>query len=405
MNFASFISKRISKADSGTFTSTIHKIALLSVAIGLAIMVISILVLGGFKETVKQKIFDFSSHLSITKYTIGSTFFEQPLDMQAEVYQNYKQHDFIEHIQVFSYKASLLKTDEEIMGVVLKGVGDDFRKEEMEGYLVEGRFFHLPDSGYSQEVIVSKKIANLMKLTLDQEVLLYFVQNPPRFRKVTVVGIYETGLEEFDEKIIMGDIGLIQRLNDWSPNLVGGFEVFVKDPSNLEKAELQLFELTDHDMLIETAEEKHMQIFDWLGLLNQNVIIFLSLILFVACFNMNSILFILIMERTHMIGLLSAMGTNAATLRKIFIYSGLRLTLLGMLLGNAIGLGFGFIQQKFRLIPLDQENYYMSYVPIHWDWSLILLLNLLTFLLVFLVLLIPTQIISRISPVKAIKFD
>jgi lipoprotein-releasing system permease protein len=231
------------------------------------------------------------------------------------------------------------------------------------------------------------------------------VQNPPRFRRLTIAGIYSTGMEDYDQSLILGDINLIRQLNNWSDTLAGGFEVFLKDFDTLDEAQEELFELTNYGYYVEKVTDRNIQIFEWLNLLNKNVIIFLGLILFVACFNMVSILLILIMERTPMIGTLMAMGATHGQLRRIFITNGMLLLLKGMLWGNIIALGFGLIQQQFKLIPLDKENYYMDTVPILWDWPIIIGLNLLIFVLVMLILLIPSAIISRIQPIKAIKFD
>ncbi len=224
-------------------------------------------------------------------------------------------------------------------------------------------------------------------------------------RRLTVCGIYETGMEEFDEAIILSDIALLQRLNDWSAAEVGGYEIFLKDFTKLEEVQGKVYNQMEYYMKVVPVTEKYIQIFEWLSLMNQNVTIFLALILFVACFNMVSIVLILIMERTQMIGLMKALGARDRQLRQIFIYSGMRLIGEGMLWGNVIGIGFCTLQYFLKLIPLDQEAYYMSYVPIEWDFPLILLLNGAIFILIAIVLLIPTAIISRIQPVKALRFD
>lgn len=405
MNLSYFISKRINKSSQGTFSSIINKIAIASIAIGLAVMLVSFLILGGFQRTIKEKIFSFGAHLQVTKYTLGNQFEEQPVSKNSDFYQNYHEYEFIEHVQQFSHKPGLLKTDEDVWGVLLKGVGKDFNVERFQNNIIAGSFIQLPDSGYSREIMISERISNLLKLNVEDDVIMYFVQDPPRYRKLTVKGIYKTDLEDFDEKIIIGDIGLIQRLNNWEEDVVGGFEIFIKNYRRMDNAEEILMEEIDYDLYVEKVSDKYIQIFEWLTLLNRNVVIFLTLILFVACFNMISILLILIMERTQMIGLLKALGATNAQVRKIFVYDGMQLMIKGLLWGNLLALAFGFLQDRFKIIPLDPENYYMNFVPIEWNWPVLVLLNILVFIIVSLVLMVPTMIISKINPIKAIKFD
>ena len=405
MNLPYFISKRIHRTSSNSFSSAIYSIAVASIAIGVAIILISYLILGGFQDTIKGKIFSFASHLQITKYTFGNSFQEDPITTNTSIYQNPDSIEFIDHVQEFSHKGGLLKTDTEVQGVVFKGVGPGYDTSRFNSNMVEGRFIEFSDSSYTTEVVLSRKIANKLLLKVGDEVIMYFIQNPPRFRKLTVSGLYDTGLEDFDDRVIIGDIGLVQRLNDWPDTLVGGYEIFVKDIGKIDEAKEKLKSLVPYDMYVEKISDKYLQIFDWLSLLNRNVVIFLSLILFVASFNMISILLILIMERTQMIGVLKAIGATNRQIRSIFIYNGMLMIFKGLVIGNAIGLGFGFLQKRFKFIPLDPENYYMSFVPISWDWPVIIILNLITFITVTLVLLIPTIIIARINPIKAIHFD
>jgi lipoprotein-releasing system permease protein len=220
------------------------------------------------------------------------------------------------------------------------------------------------------------------------------------------VGIYETNLSDYyDSKIIIGDIRLISRLNDWADSVAGGLEVFVKDQKDIDLAYSTIGEDMDYDLYIEKVSDKYVQVFEWLGLVSRQVNILLVVILTVVCVNMISVVLILVMERTQMIGLLKSMGANNGMIRSIFVYSGVHLIAKGLLYGNAIGLGLCFIQYQFRLIQLNPHDYYMSFVPIGWDWGMVILLNLLVFAVVTIVLLVPTAIVSRINPIKAIRFD
>lgn len=405
MNLSYFISSRINKANKRSFSAIIHRIAVASIALGLAVMIISFLILRGFQQTITDKVVSFGGHLQVSHYAVGNMYAENPISNQFDFYQNPGEYPLIEHVQQFAYKPGLLKTKDEVLGVMLKGVGARFDRQRFEPNMLAGSFPDLADTAVSTEVVVSQKIANTLRLEVGDNVIMYFVQNPPRFRRLSISGIYSTGMEDFDESLILGDIDLVRQLNNWEDTLAGGLEVFIEDFEQLDQAQELLYELTDYGYYVEKVTDRNVQIFEWLNLLNRNVVIFLALILFVACFNMVSILMILIMERTPMIGTLMAMGATHGQLRRIFITNGMLLVLKGMLWGNVIALGFGFLQQQFRIIPLDKENYYMDTVPILWDWGIILGLNLLIFVLVMLILLIPATIISRIQPIKAIKFD
>ena len=406
MNLPYFISKRVSSFENIGFSATIHRIAVASIGLGLAIMIISFLILTGFQKTVTEKIYSFSSHLTVTKFSFGSSFDEPPMSINTAIYNKYDSIPGIDHVQEYAHKAGLIKTEEEVLGIVFKGLGSSFDTSRIENFILEGRFIHFTDSTYASEIVLSKTIASKLKVKLNDKILVHFFQNPPRSRRLTVVGIYETNLSEYyDEKVILGDIDLIRRLNDWTDNMVGGLEVFVDNIEKLDETEDLLLSLAEHDMAIERTDEKYLQVFEWLELIKRQVNIFLGIILLVVSVNMISIVIILIMERTSMIGTLKAMGASNKLIRKIFSYSGMQLIFKGLLLGNGIGLILCFMQEKFRIIPLNPHDYYMSYVPIGWNWEIILYLNLLTFVTVMVVLFLPTMIISGIRPIRAIRFD
>ena len=406
MNLPYFISKRISSTESKSFSATINKIAIASVGLGLAIMIISFLILGGFRRTIQDKIFSFGAHIQLTKYSLNNSYQEDPIAIHP-LLETLQQYDFVANAQPYSHKAGLLRTENEIMGALLKGVDRNFDNPQFVENIIEGSFISFPDSStqYSTDVVISKKIANILALEVGDEVLMDFIQDPVRSRKLTITGIYDTGLEEFDEKIIIGDLALIQRLNQWGDSLAGGVEVYLKDFERVDQAYETLNDEVDFNLFVEKVSDKYIQMFEWLGLLQNNVVIFLVLILFVACFNMVSILLILIMERTQMIGVLKALGASNLQIRKIFSYNGFMLILKGIILGNIIGIGFGLLQYYFKIIPLDPENYYMDFVPIEWDFLTILGLNVLTFTIIALALNIPTTLILRIQPIRAIRFD
>jgi lipoprotein-releasing system permease protein len=455
LNLSYFISKRIRSSQVGSFSSTIHKVAVGSIAIGLAAAIISFLIMRGFQSGVKEKVYEFSNHLLITKFTMNNAVAEQPFEFNIDLYNHPDKFPFVKHVQEYSHKAGLIRTENEVMGIVFKGVSKRFNRKVFEDNLVEGKFINFPDSGYSHEIVISRVIANKINAKIGDAIVLHFFQNPPRFRKLTVVGIYETNLSDyFDSKVVIGDLRMVQQLNGWASNQAGGLEVLIdfesfqtyelwkNDVSNflsavqervidnpdepnkflrtasalwnykfdfdqaaLDEAQRQIGDAMDYDLNIETVRDKYIQIFEWLDLVKRQVRILLAIILIVVSVNMISVILILVMERIPMVGLLKAMGAQNELIRSVFIYNGMSLIAKGLLYGNAIGLGFCFLQYRFHLLKLNAHDYYMSYVPIEWSWSTVIILNLIVFALLSIVLLLPTRFITRIQPVQAIRFD
>lgn len=406
MNLSYFISKRITKRQQEGFSSVIHTIAIASIAVGLAASIVSFLIMKGFQETIKNKIYSFSSHILVTKFSMNNSQEEQPMDLNIELYKNPSSFPSVKHVQEYAHKTGLIKTDNEVYGFFIKGVSKRYDQESFAQNMVAGKFVTFPDSGYSRDIVLSKVIAEKLRVNVGDELVIHFFQNPPRFRKLTVSGIYETNLSEyFDSRIVISDIRLIQRLNDWPDSVAGGLEVFVNDPEMQEEASVEIGEMMDYDLNIQPISERYIQIFEWLHLLSRQVNILLIIILIVVCVNMVSIVIILVMERTQMIGMLKAVGANNGLVRSIFVYSGINLVVKGLVLGNLLGLGICYIQDRFKIIKLNPHDYYMDFVPISWNWEIVALLNILIFVIVTVVLLLPTMIISRVNPIKAIKFD
>ena len=405
MNLSYFIAKRISFKKAGGFSATIHKIAVGSLAMGLGVSILAFMVLGGFQKTVSEKVYGFTGHYQVQRFTMSNSFEETPFSQNSDFYNSYTEFPFITKLQSFAHKAALIKGEEEVEGVLMKGVGLDFDSLTFSRYLVEGRLLHIPDEGTSNEVMISQVIANKLLLNVGDKITLYFVQDPPRFRRVEVVGIFQTYLENFDEKIIIGELQTIRNLNDWTKDEVGGLEIFVDDPNKIDTYFPIIESALDFDLKLINSQDKYLEIFDWLSLLDINVYVFITLIGFVAIFNMGAILFILIMERTQMIGLLKALGANNKQIRKIFFWNGIKILLRGLLIGNAVGLGIGLLQDQLKLIPLDATSYYMSYVPIDWNWPVFILINIGITILTAAVLWIPVLVIARVDPIRSIRFD
>lgn len=400
-----FIAKRLSFKKTGGFSATIHRIAVGSLALGLGVSILAFMILGGFQNTISQKVYGFTGHFQVQRFSLSNSFEEAPMSLDSEFFTSYSSLGFVDRVQSYANKAALIKGESEVEGVLMKGVGQDFDTLNFKKYLIEGRVLKTPAEGTSNEVMLSRIIANKLLLGVGDKVTLYFVQDPPRYRRVEVVGIFETYLENFDEKIIIGELQTIRNLNGWSNDQIGGLEVYVDNFKNTDSYKYDLESIMDYDLKLVDSKVKFAEIFDWLTLLDTNVYVFIGLIGFVAIFNMGAILFILIMERSQMIGILKALGAKNSQIREIFFWNGIKILGKGLLLGNAIGLGFGFFQDQFKLIPLDPVSYYMSEVPIDWNWPVFLLLNLGITLLTALVLLIPINAISRVQPIKAIRFD
>jgi lipoprotein-releasing system permease protein len=404
-SFPLFISSRIQLRNGGTFSSLIAGIATGSVALGVAVFLISMLIFNGFKAVIQDKIFSNAAHIQVIKYDLNNSYEESPISLHSTFYQKAHNLPNIAQVRPYSHKSALMKAEEEVMGVVLKGVNQAFDTLKFSQYLNEGHFIQFPDSTHSTHVVISQLAANKLKLRLGQEIILYFIQNPPRARKLTIVGIYETELEEFDNLIIYGDLRLVQRLNDWEDDQVGGFEILVKDINEVSQTVEVLEDELDFDLTYRLITEKYAQYFEWFIMLNRNMAIFLTIILFVALFNVISVMLILIMERTSMIGTLKALGASDGQIQQLFILMGFKITLKGLIIGNLLGLGFGFLQDKLHLIPLDSATYYMNTVPILFNFTEIMLINLLVLILISIILTIPTLIISNMQPIKAIKFQ
>lgn len=406
MNVPVFLARKVRHAPEGSFSATVTRVGIASIALGLAILIVAFAVLFGYKRTIEQKIFLFGAHLQVSKFTNNASYEETALPLNTPLYRDSTRIPGVRHIQAVALKAGILKTPEELTGVILKGVGRDYDWNLLRGSLVAGTVPVVgADTGSgSTQLLLSQLMANQLKVNVGETVPLYFLGNTPRARKMTVVGIYETGLEEVDKTIALGDIRLVQRLNKWGPDSVGSYEIFVNDFNQLKAASDNIFDVMTPDMRLTRVTDQYRPLFDWMLLLDRNMVILLALITFVASFNMVSVLLVLMMERTPMIGLLKALGGPNALIRRIFLFVGLNMVGWGLLIGNVVGLGVCYLQYRFKLIPLDPKNYFISYVPIAWDWPTILALNAATLVLIAIVLWLPTTIINRIQPVKALAF-
>ncbi|MFP3860029.1 MAG: ABC transporter permease [Bacteroidales bacterium] len=414
MNIELFVAQRLLKDKSGKqkISRPIVSIAVVGVALGMAVMILSVAIVTGFKSEIRQKMIGFGSHIQILNHDTNTSYETLPVDKNQPFYPGLDSIDGIKHIQAFGIKAGILKTKEDIQGAVLKGIDTDFDWSFFKKNIIKGEIIEISDSIRTDDVVISNYLAKLLKLDTSDYVAMYFVEDPPRMRRFKISGIYDTGLEEFDKKFILADIKHIQKLNNWSENQVSGFEIIISEFSRInEIASFLKHEFTyqiDEDgskLRVMPITQKHPQIFDWLNLTNVNVYVILILIILVAGINMISGLLIIILERTSMIGLFKSFGSKNWSIRKIFLYFTTFLVGKGLLWGNIAGITICLLQQQFGIFTLDPSTYYLDVVPININILHILLLNAGTLAATFLMLILPSYIITRISPIKTIRFN
>ncbi len=412
MNTSFFIAKRLiragGKAESNTISGTrpIVRIAIAGIALGLAVMIISMAIVTGFQNEITDKVVNFGADIIITKYENLNAIEPKPISKTQDFYPGMTEMEGIRHMQVFATKAGIIKTEEEIEGVVVKGVGADFDWSFFKKHLTQGKLFSTTDSSRSKNILISEVISNKLKLKVGDRMEVFFIQDESqRARVFNVTGIYKTGLAEYDERYVITDLMHIQRLNGWTDDQVAGFEVFVDDFEQLDAVAEVVYHSIGPDLFSATVKELQPQMFDWLDLQDMNVRVIIILMLVVAGFNMISALLIMIIERVQMIGMLKSMGMKDASIRNIFIYQALYLTGVGLFWGNVIGISLCLVQQHFGIITLPEESYYVKVVPVNLQLLHILFLNMGTLFFCFLMLLVPSMVVSRILPLKAIRFS
>ena len=417
MNIELFIARKITtnKRGNKNISQAIIKIAIIAIALSLSVMILSVAIITGFKQEIRNKVIGFGSHIVIQNHDTNSSYETSPIKKNQEFYKTITDIAGIKHIQAFAIKAGIIKTKNDLQGVVLKGVGSDFDWSFFEENIIEGKHFTVIEGEKTTDVIISKYISDLLKLNVGDNLFMYFIQDPPRLRKYKIVGIYNTGLEEFDKLYVFADISDIQKLNEWNKSdedLVSGFEIIIDDFNNLENLTWEVreeiaykFDNEGSKLMVNNIKELYPQIFDWLALTDMNVVVILIIMLTVATINMISGLLIIILEKTNMIGILKSVGASNFSIQKIFIYNGVFILGKGLFWGNIIGLSICFIQHFFHIIPLDAASYYVDTVPINVDFWYVLGLNIGTLLITSLIIILPSFIITKIEPIKAIRFN
>jgi lipoprotein-releasing system permease protein len=406
MNFELFISKKIISNNTG-FSKPIVNIAILGITLGLAIMILTLAIVTGFQKEVREKVIGFGSHIQITNYDNNESFEGTPIDRTQPFLAELNKNQSIRHIQCFATKAGIIKTKNDLQGVVVKGVGSDFDWDFFKKNIISGEAFTVQDSVKSDKILVSKYHAEKLKLKLHDTITIYFIQNQQqRARRFAICGIYSTGLGDiFDQIYVIADIAHIQKLNNWDKSSIGGFEILLNDYKKLDETTEAVNMAIGYTFLAKSIKDLNRQIFSWLDAQDINAVVVISLMALVAVINMISALLILILERTNMIGTVKALGMSNWSVRKIFLYNAAHLIGRGLLWGNILGISICLLQKQFKLISLDETTYYVSAIPINFNLLHILLLNAGTFGICLIMLLLPSYIITFITPVKAMRFS
>ncbi|MFT5436073.1 MAG: lipoprotein-releasing system permease protein [Ulvibacter sp.] len=411
MNFEFFIARRIiaAKDYKSSISAPIIKIAITAIAMGLIMMLVSIATGVGLQKKIREKVSAFNGDIIITNFdTNFSNDSQIPISKNQDFYPDFNITEGVKHIQVTASKGGVIRTETDFEGIVVKGAGDDYDWQYFQDYLIEGS---LPDfkGTLNEDILVSQYLANRLDLQVGETVRTFFFDNEGkngfRSRGFTIKGIYNSGFQQFDEQFIIADIRHVQKLNRWDKDQIGGFELFVEDFDAINTIGNRVYEETSSTLDTQTIRDKYYSIFEWLDLFDFNIILIIGIMILVAGINMITALLVLILERTQMIGILKALGSSDWMVRKIFLYNAMYLIGVGLFWGNLIGISLLLIQKYFKLFPLNPNTYYVSEAPIYLDISYILLLNAGTFLLCFIMLLIPSIIIAKISPVRAIRFE
>lgn len=411
MNLEYFIARRLvtAKNHKSSISAPIIKIAIIAIAIGIIMMVIAVATGVGLQDKIREKVSAFNGHIIISNYDDNqSEVSVEPISIHQDFYPVFKNVQGIEHVQAVASKAGIIRTEDAFEGIVFKGVGKEYKWDVLEEYIVSGRKPNLKQN-LNNEVMLSEYLANRLQLKVGDKFNTFFMKEEgngmPNLRRFELVGIYSSGFQEFDATYLIGDIRHVQRINKWKPDQVGSFEVFIDDFSKIKEKGEEIYKAIPSTLNSETIEMKYFNIFEWLKLFDFNILVIIVIMVVVATINMVVALLVLILERVQMVGMLKALGATNWSVRKIFLYNAAYLIVKGLIWGNAISIGLLLIQKYFGIIKLPPENYYVTVAPVTIDIPAILIINAGTIIVCVTLLLIPSYIITKISPVKALRFD
>lgn len=410
MNLEYFIAKRliVSKSYKSSVSSPIIKIAILAIALSIFMMIISVATGVGLQQKIREKIAAFNGHVVVSNFDDNqSQVTAEPFDSSTLPISQLKKNKYIAHVQPVITKGALIRTKTDVEGIIFKGVDASYQWKNLEEFLIAGKIPTYKE-GDINEVLISQFLANRLKLKVGNSFSTFFMKTQgklPSVRKFKIAGIYNSGFQEFDSSYIIGNMQHLQRINKWQPNQFGAYEIFIDDFSKLDERSKEIYKTIPPTFNSVSISEKYFSIFEWLKLFDFNILVILIIMIAVATINMVVALLVLILERTQLIGMLKALGANNWSVRKIFLYNAAHLISRGLLWGNGIAILLLVIQKKFQIIKLNPESYYVSSVPIDINFFYIFFLNLGTILICLLILLIPSYLITKISPIKALKFN
>jgi len=423
LNFSTYIAKRIlhSEKETGNMSRPIIKIGIAGIALGIAVMIITLAIVTGFQQQITKKITTFTSHLQINDYDQNQSLEPNPITVSDSILQQLMLIPNVKLIQPFATKNGILKTKTDNEGIVLKGVDNTYDWSNLKPYIKEGTVLSLDKDTVSKQIFISTTLAKKLNIKLNQKMLVYFMSKKkisdstmrsttyidyePRVKDFYVRGIFNTGFSDIDKNLVFVDLKQIQTLNYWKSNEVAGYEMFLKNFDFLEQSLEDVNDKVGYNYTVSSAKQIQSSIFSWLEMIDVNAVVIITLMVLVAAINMISALLILILERTNMIGLLKAFGSSKQAIRTIFFHVSLQLLLKGLIIGNVIGIGFCIIQYFFNIIPLNSATYYLDSVPINLSLWHVLFVNMGTVATCMLMLFLPTLILNKISPIKAIQFS
>ncbi|PUV24887.1 MULTISPECIES: ABC transporter permease [Sphingobacterium] len=404
MNFPYFLANRIAFSGKRTFSKLIVRVTIGAIALAIAAIIISIAVLRGFKGEIISKQRGFFADVLVLRYDLNKSYENSPISLTPKLHKAILANPQVYSINAFATKAGIINVNDEVEGVVLKGIDSLYDQQPIKNMLLEGNTIDFKSETVDNQILISKYLADRLLLKVGDDFIMYFVQEPIRKRKFVIKGIFNTGSEELDKVYVIGSLNLIRKLSNLDDNEVGGYEIRIKDFSQLGQTTAKIEDMLPIDMQAINIKDQVPDIFQWLDLLDMNTKIIFILMTVVAIINMISALLITILERTSMIGILKALGYHNAGIRRVFMYSALYLIGLGLLIGNLIGLGFYFLQDYTHFFKLDEQTYYISYVAVKLYWSDVVLVNLAVVFIGMVSLFIPSMLITKISPIKAISF-
>ena len=411
MNLEYFIAQRLNGAASykSSASSTIIKIAIIAIALGMVMMLIAIATTFGLQREIRGKVSAFNGDIQVSNFD-GNNSEEtvNPVSIDQEFYPTFTEVPEVTHVQAVATKAGIIRTATDFEGVMVKGLGEDYEWERISDYIVEGRKPIFTDKKLNTETLLSTYLANRLRFVLGDKLVVYFINKDtgrPTPLRLDIVGLYESAYQDFDKVYLMTDIRHIRRINKWDDNEVGAFELFVEDFNDVQEVKNKVYQNSASTLRAMSIVERSSAIFEWIKLFDFNMYLIIAVMIIVAGINMIVALLVLILERTQMIGVLKAMGSSDWSIRKLFLYNSFYLIGVGLFWGNLIGLGALFIQKYFGVITLNPETYYVNEAPVHISFGYIALLNVGVIALCLLMMVIPSYIITKISPAKSIRFE